>query len=114
MVNAKGKKLKGARAEYEFAKKLVDSGLDPNARRMALSGSVTGLETDILTKLPYAFEIKNQESISIWKAWEQTEKQAVEEKKGRKPVLVIKSNRRDYLVVMDVNNWIEMAIRAKL
>ena len=38
-------KEKGRRAELAWAKMIVDAGLDPNAKRMPLSGAVNGLDS---------------------------------------------------------------------
>src|SRR3990167_8581636 len=102
----KSPKSKGSVAEREFAKKLVDAGLDPYAKRMVLSCAVHGLESDIWTKLPFMFEIKSHEKIRLWEFWEQTKLQAVDSRKA--PVLAVKSNRRDFLIVMGVNDWLEL------
>ena len=106
-MKAAGRKAKGSSAEREFAKMLVDSGLDKFARRMVLSGSVFGLESDIMTKLPFMFEIKNHEKVRVWEFWDQTVNQSLGT--TRRPVLVIKSNRRGFLVVMGAGDWLELA-----
>ena len=96
--------------DEELVKKLVDAGLDQNAKRMVLSGAIHGLESDIWTKLPFLFEIKNHERVKLWEFWDQTKLQAVDSRKT--PVLAVKSNRRDFLVVMEVNDWLELAWHA--
>ncbi|HEC64621.1 hypothetical protein LCGC14_0615090 [marine sediment metagenome] len=66
-MKPQGKKQKGSKAERQFAQLLVDTGLDQYAKRMPLSGAVKGLDTDIMTKLPLAIEVKAQET---WKPLE--------------------------------------------
>jgi hypothetical protein len=98
-------KEKGSRLERKIAQKIRLSGLDKEATRMVLSGAAFGLETDIRTKLPYAFECKNQETVKLWAWWEQAEK-------GRKPfkppVLVVGGNYRPQLAVMLFDDWLNI------
>ena len=99
-----GKKQKGSEFERAIAKDIAEF-LDPNARRMVLSGSVFGLETDIWTKLKFAFELKRHEKIKLYEFWNQTTLQAI---CGKTPVLVVKSNNRPALAVMDWQDWIQL------
>ena len=61
-------KQKGNRLEREWADMIRGYGLDKNARRMVMSGAIEHLKSDIFTKLPFHFEVKNQEKINIWHA----------------------------------------------
>lgn len=101
----KGLKAKGSRLERVVATKIRHSGLDDTATRMVLSGAAFGLETDIRTKLPYAFEVKNQEKVQLWQFWEQAER-------GRRPfkdpVLIVGGNHRPQLAVMKFEDWLNI------
>lgn len=104
-MKLKSPKSKGSRLERKVAQKIRLSGLDKTATRMVLSGAAFGLETDIRTRLPFAFECKNQERVQLWEWWEQAER-------GRKPfkppVLVISSNYRPELAVMKLDDWLNV------
>jgi hypothetical protein len=106
-MKPQGKKQKGSRAERNFAQLLVDAELDPYAKRMVLSGSVFGLEGDIFSKLPFLFEIKHHEKIRLWEFWDQAKEQSLG--LSKRPVLVVRSNKRDFLVAMAVDDWLELA-----
>lgn len=101
----KSPKNKGSRLERKVAQKIRLSGLDKEATRMPLSGAAFSLETDIKTKLPFAFECKNQEKVKLWEWWEQAER-------GRKPfkppVLVISANYRTEIAVMKFDDWLNL------
>ena len=64
-------KMKGRRLELQIAQDLRDAGLDPDARRMVLSGAIDGFKSDIKTSLPLAVEAKNQETWKPLEYWEQ-------------------------------------------
>src|SRR3990170_8842730 len=100
---------KGNTLEYKIINDLVNSGLDPNARRTGIRGrrgqsprwSENG---DIYTKLPFSIEAKNQESIKgFYKFWNQACRQNLPPKN---PLLVIKSNNQPALAVMDWEEFI--------
>lgn len=77
MANTAGsKKAKGKRLEIDVAKSLRDAGLDPDAKRMVLSGAAYGFESDIWTNLPIKIECKNQETWSPMEFYEQAKEAA--------------------------------------
>jgi hypothetical protein len=75
-------------------------GLDPDAKRMPLSGAFSHLPGDIYTRLPYHFEAKNQERVRFWEWWEQARSQCPG---GHQPVLVISGAFRPTLAVVDID-----------
>ena len=100
-------KEKGRKAELEFARMLVDAELDKYAKRMPLSGAVKGLDTDIMTKLPFAFEVKNQET---WKPLEYY-KQAdmANPNRGRlRTIVIMTKNRENMYAFLEVNDFLEL------
>lgn len=104
------KKAKGSRLEKKFAQMLRETGLDPEAQRMVGSGAWFGFETDIKTTLPFAFEMKNQETFRMWPFWEQAERAR---KPFRDPVLVYSANNRPMMVVMVAEDWLNLVKKAQ-
>ena len=67
----------------------VDIKLSPAAKRV----------------IPYSFECKNQEKLSIWSALEQAENNT---KEGTEPALVFKRNRSKTYVVVELDEFIKL------
>lgn len=108
---SKSKKAKGVRLELKIARALRSSGLDKEAKKMPMSGSMEGFKSDIFTKLPFIIEAKNQESWSPAKYMEQAERDA--EISGKMPVVVMSKNRlADPFVMMKMSDWIYVLQRA--
>lgn len=104
MINSK---KKGSAFERRVAKEIRRSGLDKNARRRPLSGAekmVRGY-SDLITKLPYAFELKKQERMNFWSWWEQAESQGT---MSRPPVLVHSANHRPIMVSMKISTFLNI------
>ena len=101
------KKQKGSRAERDFAQMLVDARIDPYAKRMVMSGAVKGFDTDILTKLPFAFEVKNQETWSPLAYYKQADLANIN--KGRlRTVVIMTKNFENMYAFLEVNDFIEL------
>lgn len=109
-MKAQGKRRKGKRLEHKFAQLIRQKGLDPNAKRMVLSGADWAFNSDIFTTLPFKFECKNQENIRIWKWWEQTKAQETMQKPG---ILVFTSNHRPIMVAMDADTFLNVLAELK-
>lgn len=103
----RSKKQKGKRLEARVAQLIREKGLDGNATRMPGSGAFYGFKTDLHTKLPYSFEMKNQERLQIWKAWQQAIDQATIAKPA---ILCISGNFRPILAIMDVNTFLNLLL----
>jgi Holliday junction resolvase len=97
-----GAKQKGSRAERRVAEAL--RRVDPNASRMPLSGADSHLKGDVRTDLPYCFEVKCQERVSLWKFWEQ----AVEQAHYASPVLCITANYRPLIAVVSMDTLVHL------
>ena len=54
--------------------------------------------------IPYSFECKNQERLDLWKSLEQ----ALENSRGRRPVLVIKRNRSQVYAVIEFDAFLDL------
>lgn len=94
--NAKGKK-----GELEFAHLLEDNGF--KARR---GQQYSGTETtaDIISELPYHFEVKRVERLNIDKAIEQ----AIKDCGDNIPVVAHRKNHKDWLITMKFDDWIQI------
>jgi len=55
-------------------------------------------------KFPYSIECKNQESINVWKSYEQ----AQENSKDYEPVVVLKRNNTKPLVLVDAEYFVKL------
>lgn len=77
--------------------------------RTAIMGE-TGTDIKLVSKareiFPWAVECKNQERLSLWDAWGQTTENAVKEQ--LKPLLFVKKNRTDILVVLKATDFFEL------
>jgi hypothetical protein len=107
-MKAAGRRIKGKRLELKWAELIRESGLDKSARRRPLSGAsklVKG-HADIISKLPYSFECKNQEGLmQFWHWWEQAESQG---SWNRPPVVVFTSNFYPIMVAMKGEDFLNI------
>ena len=104
-MKAQGKKHKGSRLERKVASLIRQKGLDKDCKRMVLSGADWAFRGDILTKLPYMIECKNNERHNIWKEWDQAKDQ---EKPMKPAVLCISGNYRPILAVMEIDTFLNL------
>lgn len=103
----RSKKSKGAKLEHKFSAMIRAKGLDDNAKRMPGSGAFDGFKTDIHSKLPFSFELKNQETVSLWKWWKQARDQS---SIAKPPVLVTSGNFRPILAIMDADTFLDLLL----
>ena len=101
----RSKRAKGNRLEAKFSQMIREKGLDDTARRMPGSGAFEGFKTDIHTKLPFSFELKNSETVKLWQWWKQACDQATI---AKPPVLVTSGNFRPMLAIMDVSTFLNL------
>ena len=105
-MKAVGKKQKGARLENKVVKIFKRSGLVENAKRSFQSGAHWSWKSDIYAPgLNFQIECKNQERIRIWDWWDQAESQR---KAYKPPVLMLTSNHRPILAVMNIEDWVNL------
>jgi Holliday junction resolvase len=106
-MKAAGSRQKGSRLERKFAELIRRYGLDPKAQRRAFSGGVSMVRGygDILTKLPFSFECKSQETMKFWQWWEQAEAQS---SMAKPPVLVHSCNFRPIMVSMKAETFLDL------
>ena len=107
-MKTQSRKAKGRRLQQQFMQLLIEKlDIDPEdieSRSMGAGGEDLIMSKAARTKFPYSIECKNQESLNIWKAWEQ----ANGNKGIYEPMVVIKKNGVRPLVVLDAENFLEM------
>ena len=108
MMKTQSRKAKGRRLQQQFMQLLIEKlDIDPEdleSRSMGAGGEDLIMSKAARTKFPYSVECKNQESLNIWKAWEQ----ANGNKGLYEPLVVIKKNGVRPLVVLDAENFLDM------
>lgn len=110
-MKLKSPKQKGTRLELDFRDMLIDYELDKQARRTPLSGALEGWKSDITTKLPFAIECKNTERLKPREFYEQAVR-GINLGSGKKPVVVMKSNRTPIFVMMNADDWCQLVWHA--
>tara|TARA_R110000824_G_scaffold62984_2_gene166240 strand:- start:1471 stop:1749 length:279 start_codon:yes stop_codon:yes gene_type:complete len=80
---------------------------DVESRSMGAGGEDLMLSSQARKVFPYSVECKNQESLNVWKAYEQSQSNSG----SYEPLLVIKKNRKDPLIVVDAKYFIELTKR---
>ena len=107
-MKTQSRKAKGRRLQQQFMQLLIEKlDIDPEdieSRAMGSGGEDLIMSKAARHKFPYSIECKNQESLNIWKAWEQ----ANGNKGLYEPLVVIKKNGVKPLVVLDAENFVDM------
>ena len=104
-------KQKGRRACLELQEKLLSWAPDLTCDDIRVTASGSNGE-DILfsqaakKKFPFAFEVKNQESLNVWSAFAQAEAHA----KGSEqiPCLAYRRNRSDLMVTLKLDDFLKL------
>ena len=107
-MKTQSRKAKGRRLQQQFMQLLIEKlDIDPEdieSRSMGAGGEDLIMSKAARTKFPYSIECKNQESLNIWKAWDQ----ANGNKGLYEPMIVIKKNGVRPLVVLDAESFLDM------
>lgn len=108
-ITAKGRRLKGKRFEREIAALYRHHHIDDTAQPMPMSGAMEFHKGDILKKIDNEFvdECKNQETVEIWKWWNQAKSQA---RGMQRPVLHIKRNLTEPLSIISTDTYFDMRL----
>jgi len=77
---------------------------DIESRSMGAGGEDLIMARAAREKFPYSIECKNQESLNIWKAYEQ----ATENSGNYEPIVFIKRNNQKPLVVVDAEYFVRL------
>lgn len=81
---------------------------DVRSTGMGQSGVDVQLSTAAKALFPYSVECKNKERMSVFDEWKQT---VANVQPDTKPILVIKRNRADPLVVLKLDDFMELVKR---
>ena len=108
-MNVKSSKAKGRRLQNnlrDILRKVFPSLEDDDikSQTMGMTGEDIVLSPAAKKVIPYSFECKNVERLNIWQAIEQAETNC----EDRTPVVVIKRNRTNPYVVLDLNKFIKL------
>jgi hypothetical protein len=108
MMKTQSRKAKGRRLQQQFMQLLIEKlDIDPEdieSRSMGAGGEDLIMSKAARNKFPYSIECKNQESLNIWKAWDQ----ANGNKGIYEPLVVIKKNGVSPLIVIDAESFLDM------
>ena len=77
---------------------------DVESRSMGAGGEDLMFSSQARKVFPYSVECKNQESLNVWKSYEQAQANSG----VYEPLLVIKKNRKQPLIVMDAKYFVEL------
>ena len=106
-MKTQSRKAKGRRLQQKFMQLLIeDLDIDPEdieSRSMGAGGEDLIMSKAARNKFPFSIEFKNQERMNIWSAWDQ----AVNNRGIYEPLVVIKKNGVNPLVVLDAKVFME-------
>ena len=77
---------------------------DIESRSMGAGGEALIMAHAAREKFPYSIECKNQESLNVWKSYEQAESNSGD----HEPILFIKRNNQKPLVVIDAEYFVKL------
>ncbi len=101
-------KAKGRRLQQWVRDQLIEElevhPEDIESRSMGAGGEDLIMARAAREKFPYSIECKNQESINIWKSYEQAKENAGD----YEPIVVVKRNNTSPLVLIDANYFIKL------
>ena len=101
-------KAKGRRLQQWVRTLLIEQlDVDPEdieSRPMGSQGEDLIMARAAREKFPFSIECKNQESLNVWRAWEQASANSGK----HDPILVIKKNNVKPLVVVDAEHFVNL------
>ena len=101
-------KAKGRRLQQWFRDLLIEKldihPEDIESRSMGAGGEDLIMARAARQIFPYSIECKNQESVNLWKSYEQ----AQENSKDYEPVVVLKRNNSKPLVLVDAEYFVKL------
>ena len=101
-------KAKGRRFQQWVRDKLIEQlnvhPEDIESRSMGAGGEDLIMARAAREKFPYSIECKNQESLSVWKSYEQAESNSGD----HEPIVFIKRNNQKPLVVVDAEYFVRL------
>ena len=102
-AKAKGRRLQQWMRTL-LIEELEEDQEDIESRPMGSQGEDLIMARAAREKFPFSIECKNQESLNVWRAWEQ----ASENSGKYDPILVIKKNNVKPLVVVDAEYFVNL------
>ena len=107
-------KSKGRRLQQWMRELLIEEldvhPEDIESRSMGAGGEDLIMARAARTKFPYSIECKNQESVNVWKAYEQ----AQENSGDYEPIVVLKRNKSKPLVLIDADYFVRLHDRKSM
>ena len=101
-------KAKGRRLQQWFRDLLIEKlevhSEDIESRSMGAGGEDLIMARAARKKFPYSIECKNQESVNVWKSYEQ----AKENSGDYEPIVVLKRNNTKPLVLIDAECFVKL------
>ena len=101
-------KAKGRRLQQWFRDLLIEKlevhPEDMESRSMGAGGEDLIMARAARKKFPYSIECKNQESVNVWKAYEQAE----ENSGDYEPIVILKRNNAKPLVLIDAECFVKL------
>ena len=107
-MRTQSKKAKGRRLQQWVRDILIEKlevhPEDIESRSMGAGGEDLIMSRSAREKFPYSIECKNQESLNIWKSYEQAQQNSG----NYEPIVVLKRNNVKPLVLVDADYFIEL------
>ena len=107
-MRTQSKKAKGRRLQQWVRDLLIEKlevhPEDIESRSMGAGGEDLIMSRSAREKFPYSIECENQESLNIWKSYEQAQQNSG----NYEPIVVIKRNNVKPLVLVDADYFIEL------
>ena len=108
IMKTQSAKAKGRRLQQWFRDLLIEKldvhPEDIESRSMGAGGEDLIMARAAIKKFPYSIECKNQESINVWKSYEQ----AQENSGDYEPIVVLKRNKSKPLVLVDADYFVRL------
>ena len=107
-MKTQSKKAKGRRLQQWVRDLLIEKlevhPEDIERRSMGAGGEDLIMSRSAREKFPYSIECKNQESLNIWKSYEQAQQNSC----NYEPIVVLKRNNVKPLVLVDADYFVEL------
>ena len=101
-------KAKGRRLQQWFRDLLIEElevhPEDIESRSLGAGGEDLIMSRAARAKFPYSIECKNQESVNVWKSYDQ----AKENSGNYEPIVIIKRNKSKPLVLIDAEHFVNL------
>tara|TARA_B100001989_G_scaffold120860_1_gene85144 strand:- start:382 stop:714 length:333 start_codon:yes stop_codon:yes gene_type:complete len=107
-MKTQSKKAKGRRLQQWVRDLLIEKlevhPEDIESRSMGAGGEDLIMSRSAREKFPYSIECKNQESLNIWKSYEQAQQNSG----NYEPIVILKRNNVKPLVLVDADYFVEL------